>query len=67
MARETQPRTYRVSDEVDTELRRRAAMAGGVDRALRELLFVPGYSQILPSVQRQQASHELTVELEGEG
>jgi hypothetical protein len=35
---ETNPITYRVSEEVDTELRRLAKIHGGVDKALRAVL-----------------------------
>lgn len=38
MAKETRPQTYRVSEEVDAELRRRAKNAGGIDNALRSVL-----------------------------
>lgn len=39
MAKETKPITYRVSPKVNMELRRLAKVHGGVDRALRVLLF----------------------------
>lgn len=38
MAKQTSTQTYRVSDEVDTELRQLAKVHGGMDRALRFLL-----------------------------
>lgn len=38
MAKETRPQTYRISDEVDTELRRLAKIHGGIDKALRVLM-----------------------------
>ena len=38
MAKETRPQTYRVSDEVDAELRRLAKTYGGIDKGLRFLL-----------------------------
>lgn len=38
MAKETEPKTYRVSAEVDSELRRLAKIHGGVDKALRVIL-----------------------------
>lgn len=38
MAKETDPHTYRVSAEVDQELRRLAQVHGGVDKALRVLM-----------------------------
>ena len=37
----TKPQTYRVSDEIDGEIRRLAKVHGGVDRALRVLLAKP--------------------------
>jgi hypothetical protein len=40
MAKQTSTQTYRVSDEVDKELRRLAKVHGGVDRALRQLLGI---------------------------
>jgi hypothetical protein len=39
MMKETITQTYRVSREVDAELRRLAGIHGGIDRALRYLLF----------------------------
>lgn len=39
MAKETEPKTYRISPEVDAEIRRRAEEHGGVDRALRAALL----------------------------
>jgi hypothetical protein len=41
MAKQTKPITYRVSDVVDKALRKLAKQAGGVDRALRQLLKLP--------------------------
>ena len=38
MAKETRPITYRVSPEVDAQLRQLAQAYGGVDKALRTLL-----------------------------
>jgi hypothetical protein len=38
MAKETEPITYRVSPEVDAELKKLAQVHGGIDRALRALL-----------------------------
>ena len=42
MAKETEPITYRVSPEVDVELRKLAQVYGGVDRALRALFELRG-------------------------
>ena len=42
MAKETEPKTYRVSAEVDTALRSLAKIHGGVDRALRHMLSAGG-------------------------
>lgn len=38
---ETKPTTYRVSEEIDAEIRRLAKMHGGVDKALRVVLSKP--------------------------
>jgi hypothetical protein len=61
MAKETSPQTYRVSVEVDAELRRRAQLAGGIDKALRELLFMPFYSQTPPSERQPEQSVDMPV------
>jgi len=36
--KETKPQTYRISNEVDAELRKLAKAHGGIDKALRVLL-----------------------------
>lgn len=38
MAKETNPQTYRVSPEVDAELRQLAKKYGGIDKSLRVLI-----------------------------
>lgn len=38
MAKETKPQTYRISNEVDAELRRLGKIHGGIDKALRVVL-----------------------------
>lgn len=38
MAKETKPQTYRVSPEVDAELRQLAKKYGGIDKSLRVLI-----------------------------
>jgi hypothetical protein len=42
MAKETEPKTYRISPEVDGQLRRLAKIHGGIDRALRHMLTAGG-------------------------
>lgn len=42
----TEPKTYRVSAEVDGEIGRLAKIHGGVDRALRSLLFADDREEV---------------------
>ena len=51
MAKETEPKTYRVSAEVDSELRRLAKVHGGVDRALRFQFGWPADSAVFAGSQ----------------